>query len=126
MVVACWIGGCRNPEPARPDAVADGPASLAANPDPASAEAPSMDATEAPRPAGSACLRPEDCESGICEGRGCSDDEPGTCMDRDRMCTRDSRQYCGCDGQTFRGSGSCPGARYAHEGECSADMDPPS
>ncbi len=64
------------------------------------------------------CLSDADCDGGVCEGQGCGDDEPGTCKPKSRMCTRDSRAYCGCDGQTFRGSGSCPGRRYAAQGEC--------
>ncbi len=66
------------------------------------------------------CLRNEDCDGGVCEGLGCGDDQPGTCASPDRMCTRDSAAYCGCDGQTFRASGSCPGRRYAQKGECPA------
>jgi hypothetical protein len=68
-------------------------------------------------PAGT-CLTSADCTDGVCEGMGCGDDQPGTCVPTDRMCTRDLRPYCGCDGQTFRASGTCPGQRYAHEGEC--------
>lgn len=66
----------------------------------------------------SGCLSDADCTDGVCEGQGCSDTEPGTCMPADRMCTRDSALYCGCDGQPFRASGSCPGRRYASKGEC--------
>lgn len=66
------------------------------------------------------CLGDADCtDGGVCEGLGCGDDQPGTCVSKARMCTRDSRPYCGCDGQTFRASGSCPGRRYAAAGECS-------
>lgn len=64
------------------------------------------------------CLRDADCGGGVCEGQGCGDTEPGTCAPTDRICTRDSQAYCGCDGQTFRASGSCPGQRYAAKGEC--------
>jgi len=65
------------------------------------------------------CLSDSDCEGGgTCEGEGCGDDQPGTCGASDRMCTRDAQMYCGCDGENFRGSGSCPGRRYAHRGEC--------
>lgn len=68
------------------------------------------------------CLSDADCPAGgVCEGLGCGDDQPGTCAAPDRMCTRDSRPYCGCDGQTFRSSGSCPGRRYAAEGACEGD-----
>jgi hypothetical protein len=64
------------------------------------------------------CLTGADCESGVCEGMGCGDDQPGRCVTEDRRCTRDYAAYCGCDGQTFHGSGSCPGARYSAKGEC--------
>lgn len=33
-------------------------------------------------------------------------------------CTRDLVSYCGCDGVTFRSSGSCPGRPYLHRGAC--------
>jgi len=69
---------------------------------------------------GSACLAPSDCRSGVCEGQGCGEDSPGTCAAKTRMCTRDYQAYCGCDGQTFHGSGSCPGKRYRARGECEA------
>lgn len=70
------------------------------------------------RPEGSACLAGTDCQSGVCEGQGCGDDRPGTCAAAKRGCTKDLRTYCGCDGKTFRGSGSCPGRRYSTKGEC--------
>jgi len=65
-----------------------------------------------------ACLLTDDCVDGVCEGEGCSNDAPGVCVARARPCTRDLAVYCGCDGQTFRGSGSCPGRRFAHRGAC--------
>lgn len=67
---------------------------------------------------GEKCLQSSDCKSGICEGEGCSADRPGVCASAQRGCTRDLRPYCGCDGATFRTSGSCPGIRFAHKGEC--------
>jgi len=67
---------------------------------------------------GAACLQASDCASGTCEGVGCGASAPGTCAPRARPCTRDLRAYCGCDGATFRTSGSCPGQRYAHAGAC--------
>ena len=70
------------------------------------------------KPDGAACLGNDECASGSCEGQGCGDDTPGTCMPKARRCTRDLRPYCGCDGKTFRTSGTCPGARYAKKGEC--------
>ncbi|MEM7153507.1 MAG: hypothetical protein AAF799_11745 [Myxococcota bacterium] len=67
---------------------------------------------------GESCLAASECAGGVCEGEGCGDDTPGTCASNSRMCTRDYRAYCGCDGTTFHGSGSCPGQRYAKRGEC--------
>jgi hypothetical protein len=67
---------------------------------------------------GDTCLSAADCASGVCEGQGCGDDTPGTCVEASRACTRDYREYCGCDGQTFHASGSCPGQRYAASGAC--------
>ena len=76
------------------------------------------DGSTTPKGAGESCLAAAECESGVCEGEGCGDDQPGTCAAAERMCTRDLQQYCGCDGETFGASGSCPGARYAHKGPC--------
>ncbi len=67
---------------------------------------------------GDACLTAGDCASGVCEGPGCDDGAPGVCVPAARACTKDLRPYCGCDGQTFRTSGSCPGRRYATTGQC--------
>lgn len=67
---------------------------------------------------GSPCLQGADCASGICEGHGCSDAAPGTCAPAERACTRDRRPFCGCDGETFFSSSSCPGQRYARRGTC--------
>lgn len=68
-------------------------------------------------PEGESCVTGEDCESGVCEGLGCGDDN-GTCVSLLRACTADLGEYCGCDGETFYGSGSCPGDRYASVGPC--------
>jgi hypothetical protein len=73
-------------------------------------------------PDGSKCTSAEQCESGICEGEGCGDDEPGTCAPKSRACTKDLREYCGCDGKTFSGSGSCPGKRFSAKGKCAAAL----
>ena len=73
---------------------------------------------------GDSCLSGGDCASGICEGEGCSEDTPGICMSRARPCTRDLRAYCGCNGETFRTSGSCPGKRYASRSACENDPIP--
>ncbi|MEM9071350.1 MAG: hypothetical protein AAGE52_22785 [Myxococcota bacterium] len=63
------------------------------------------------------CISSDDCP----EGQRCSTPEgcnvPRSCEPL-RPCTRDLVQYCGCDGQTMEGSGSCPPAPYAHRGPC--------
>jgi hypothetical protein len=69
-------------------------------------------------PDGSTCTSGQDCASGICEGEGCGVDQPGKCMAKDRNCTMDLRQYCGCDGKTHQGSGSCPSLRFSKRGAC--------
>lgn len=66
---------------------------------------------------GEACKKPDDCKSGVCEGMGC--DTGPKCVAANRPCTRDLRTYCGCDNQTFGGSGTCPGRPYKKAGECS-------
>ena len=100
MVVVLWLGACAAQQvPASPPA---------AEPQPVAATAKMADGGE--------CQAGEDCESGICEGMGC--DVAGKCMPRARPCTMDLRPYCGCDGKTFRSSGSCPGRRYSAKAEC--------
>ncbi len=75
------------------------------------------DAPAQKRPAGASCDTADDCESGICEGMGCGPGE-GVCAAKRRACTRDLRPYCGCDGKTFRASGTCPNRRFSKRGEC--------
>ena len=77
----------------------------------------------APKPAGlvddgASCLAVTDCQSSVCEGEGCGANQPGTCAPSNRGCTRDLRSYCGCDGQTFRASGSCPKQRFSARAAC--------
>jgi hypothetical protein len=74
------------------------------------------EAAATPKPDGSPCTAATDCASGVCEGEGC--DKPGVCVAANRPCTKDLRQYCGCDGKTFSGSGSCPGARFSKRSAC--------
>lgn len=70
---------------------------------------------------GAACQRGDQCASGLCEGQGCGLETPGRCAPAKRGCTRDLRSYCGCDGQTFKASGSCPGRRYESKGTCTTN-----
>lgn len=99
------------------------PTPPAGPPPPPVEETPPPPPDDEPEPpagaAGAACDSAGDCESGICEGEGCGPGQ-GVCASRERACTRDLRSYCGCDGVTFQGSGSCPGRRFSHRGECRA------
>ena len=63
------------------------------------------------------CTSNEDCEEGtFCSGpAGC--DIPWTCVEL-RPCTMDLRAFCSCEGETIRGSSTCPPAPYKHAGEC--------
>ena len=89
----------------------------------AASTTPAAPAEEAPsgdkRPDGAACDNAGQCAGGVCEGKGCGPGE-GVCASRERICTKDHRAYCGCDGKTFYGSGSCPGGRYVARRPCEA------
>jgi hypothetical protein len=63
------------------------------------------------------CTSSADCaRNRICWGvPGCATD--WSCV-RVRGCTRDSVPYCGCDGETFYASSTCPGRPYLHRGGC--------
>ena len=79
--------------------------------------------TGAPAAEGRTCTSSADCgEDEMCIGdEGC--DVAWTCQPM-RPCTRDLRVYCGCDGQTFEGSGSCPPRPFASRGPCEASEQP--
>lgn len=68
-------------------------------------------------PAPGTCTSSADCPDGqMCSGpEGC--DAAWTCGPA-RPCTRDYVAYCGCDGQTMHGSGSCPPGPFRSRGEC--------
>ena len=87
-------------------------------PDPKPEPKPEPTAPTEAKADGASCLEASECASGTCEGQGCGDDQPGTCAPKARGCTRDLRPYCGCDGQTFRTSGSCPGKRFSARAAC--------
>lgn len=63
------------------------------------------------------CTSNEDCgPEEMCAGpAGC--DVPWTCQPH-RPCTMDLRAFCSCEGETIRGSSTCPPAPYKHAGEC--------
>lgn len=114
LLIALALVGCPASS-APPTTVIPTPVETTPPPTPTTPE-PTAGAT--PKADGESCLAAEDCQSGVCEGEGCGANQPGTCMPKSRACTRDLRPYCGCDGQTFRTSGSCPGKRFSARAEC--------
>ena len=84
-----------------------------------SPEAPKPESSAAPDASagGKTCSSNGDCGKGeICAGdMGC--DKTWTCKPSP-PCTKDLQTYCGCDGKTFHGSGSCPGQKYSKRGGC--------
>jgi hypothetical protein len=52
---------------------------------------------------------------GICVGTAC--DGEWACLSI-QICTSDIAPWCGCDGETFYASSSCPSKAFAHPGEC--------
>lgn len=79
------------------------------------------DGDDGKRAAGEPCTESSQCASNICQGMGCGDDSPGTCVGgtMTRTCSGDVVTYCGCDGESFvAASGSCPNKRYAKRGPC--------
>jgi hypothetical protein len=111
--LAAGLAGC--PQPAAPQATSPADDGGVGTPDDGAAAEPSDDGAPA---ASSGCTTTADCPADhVCEGEGC-EAGGGTCEPTDRMCTRDYVAYCGCDGETFHGSGGCPNARFAHRGEC--------
>jgi len=92
-----WLGGC--PDARRADSDPQPPVQVPAP----------------PRADGAPCDRHTDC-AGICEGPGCGPGE-GRCA-TDRVCSDDVVLFCGCEGVTFVGSSTCPGARFEHAGPC--------
>lgn len=93
-------------------------------PAPASTPTPAATpAAPAPTPAngladGAECTTADQCASGVCEGMGCEDSTPGTCMPVHRGCTKDLVAFCTCAGETIRTSSRCPGTRVAQRGAC--------
>ena len=133
LALALGVIGCSTPPTAsRPSGVAGAPPTTkdpgavqdekplqpAPSPKPARPEAGSAAGDRKGEPDGSPCLVGPECASGVCEGEGCSEDRPGTCAPRSRACTKDLRQYCGCDGKSFGASGTCPGRRFAARAPC--------
>ncbi len=116
LLVALALAACGSPTP--PTTATPTPVEPAPTPVEPAPTTPEPTAGTTPKADGQSCLAAEECESGVCEGEGCGADRPGTCAPKTRGCTRDLRPYCGCDGQTFRTSGSCPGKRFSARSEC--------
>ncbi len=73
-----------------------------------------------------ACTSTADCNAGMecLGGEGCA--IPWTCQPAlGRPCTADYAPFCGCDGNTFYGSSSCPDRPFARRGVCETDPPPP-
>ena len=131
LLLAALVAGCSGPSEPQPEPVPitlNDPGTTGAADDPGG-EAPGegegtdegfgLAGGETPEPLaeGTPCTRYEDCAQGeICAGpEGC--DVAWTCQPS-RACTRDLVTYCGCDGQTIQGSGSCPPGPYSRRGPC--------
>jgi hypothetical protein len=98
--------------------VADAAAPVIVDAAPVVVPAPPPDAAPPPLAAdGEECAGHADCQSGVCEGVGCGDGV-AMCVSAQRRCTADLRPYCGCDGVTFRASGTCPGRIHDYRGAC--------
>ena len=115
LLVGCTVG------PTTTDGATPSPAD-AAPPPAAPSGNEGSGVVEQPNGGARACNTDADCGDGICEGEGCGDMQGRCAPKTGRMCTRDLRTYCGCDGQTFQGSGSCPGKRFAKTGECASAL----
>lgn len=76
---------------------------------------------ETGRSAGAPCFSAGQCESNTCEGGSCDGNEAGSCAPVDRACSEVAGLFCGCDGNTFSASESCPGEPFAYKGACTAN-----
>ncbi len=133
FVAAAWLASaCAAQEPPSippPPAMPSAPEEMTDVPsEPAPAAAPAIESAtpDTPPPSaapagslddGKACSDAAECKSGICEGEGC-DPLMGKCASKERACTKDLQEYCGCDGKPFSSSGSCPGRRFKNRGAC--------
>lgn len=116
VLIALTLTACGSPPP--PTTATPTPVEPAPTPVEPAPTTPEPTAGTSPKADGASCLAPAECQSGVCEGEGCGAEQPGTCAPKSRGCTRDLRPYCGCDGQTFRTSGSCPGKRFSARAAC--------
>ena len=115
LIVVVVVSACSGPTKAPPSEAPPSETPPNEAPPPTTEPPPTQSAN---KPDGAGCVAASECASGVCEGEGCAPDKPGKCASRARVCTQDLQPYCGCDGSTFRSSGSCPGQRFASRGDC--------
>lgn len=121
------LSGCGSVVILAPQGDAGATTDAASSPDvvPARDVQPSRDAVtpvDAPR----TCTGPGQCGPGEeCQGGpGCG--VPWVCGPAlGRPCTDDLAPFCGCDGQTFTGSSTCPSRPYMFRGPCEGPPPPP-
>ncbi|MFT3766096.1 MAG: hypothetical protein QM820_11360 [Minicystis sp.] len=126
FLVGCPSSPATSPNPSGPPPVATTAAPTA--PPPASTPAttatanrggPAPQGASTPAPPGTkkSCNTNADCATNeLCQGEeGCG--APWTCGPP-KPCTRDSVEWCACDGTNFRGSGTCPMKPVRHRGKC--------
>ncbi len=90
---------------------------LTPQPDPSPQPPPSESDAPPATPPGQTCSSSMECPRGqTCQGeQGC--DSVWTCQP-ERICTRDLVPFCGCDGETYRASSTCPDRPYLRRGPC--------
>lgn len=78
--------------------------------------APTASPTMPPLSGAKACSAKSDCAAGqTCAfAPGCG---AGTC-EPERPCTMDLVPFCGCDGQVFKASSTCPSHPFSRRGGC--------
>lgn len=111
----------REPEPPAPPPAAEPPPPPRPSPPPAPeppAARPTPPPTPEPPPEPPTCTSNRDCPRGqICQGpEGC--DAAWRCGRPAERCVADTQYFCGCDGQSFTASMTCPGRPHRHRGSC--------
>lgn len=85
---------------------------------PASTTPPAVRAPAAAPSGPAPCMSSRDCPRGlVCQGpAGCTDE--WTCGRPQAACVSDTQYFCGCDGESFRASMTCPGRPHRYRGSC--------